>query len=159
MQSVGMKAKLLFAIWALSVTACFGGGSTQDVGIHFAVQPNSIQWDRSHTSLTFMCRVAITNQTPTSLTVSNLFQDKAGLCMKVTDTSDKELARLICPPFHRETFTIPAGTNEVFSPYYGIFGRFDPGTNRTVRLQLVGNLIGSSYTNPVASGIVEMKIP
>lgn len=154
-----MKAKLLFAICVLWVTACFGGGSTQDVGIHFAVQPNSIQWDTSHLSLTFMCRVVITNQTPTSLTVSNLFQDKAGICMKVTDASDRELARLIVPPFHRSTFTIEAGTNEVFWPYYGIFGRFDPGTNKTVKLQLVGRLIGGSYTNPIVSDIVDMKIP
>jgi len=106
-----------------------------------------------------MCRVVITNQTSTSLTVSNLFQDKAGLCMKVTDSGGKELARLIAPPFHLATFTIPTGTNAVFWPYYGIFGRFDPGTNKNVRLQVVGNLIGSSYTNPVASDIVDMKIP
>jgi hypothetical protein len=158
-QYVCMKAKLLFAICVLWVTACFGGGSTQDVAIHFAVQPNSIQWDTSHTSLAFMCRVVITNQTSTSLTVSNLFQDNAGLCMKVADSGGKELARLIAPPFHWPTFTIQAGTNEAFWPYYGIFGRFDPGTNRTVRLQLVGSLIGSIYTNPVVSGIVDMKIP
>ncbi len=158
-QNVCMKAKLLFLICVLWVTVCFGGGSTRDVAIHFSVQPNSIRWDTSHTSLTFMCRVVITNQTPTSLTVSNLFQDHAGLCMKVTDAGETELACLIAPPFHWPTFTIQAGTNSVFWPYYGIFGRFDPGTNKTVRLQLGGRLIGSSYTTPVFSNIVDMKIP
>ncbi len=154
-----MKAKLLLLICLLWTTACFGGGSTPDVTIHFAVQPNSIRWDASHTYLTFMCRVVIDNRTPASLTVSNLFQDHTGLCMQVTDTRGAELARLFSPPFERRVSTIEAGTNSVFWPYYGIFGRFDAGTNKTVRLQLQGKLIGSSYTTPVASGTVDMKIP
>lgn len=158
-QDVCMKAKLLLLICALWSMVCFGGGSAPEAAIHFAVQPNSIRWDTSHTSLTFMCRVVLTNQTPTPLTVSNLFQDHAGLCMKVTDTGGTELARLISPPFKRPVSTIEAGTNSVFWPYYGIFGRFDPGTNKTVRLQLEGRLIGSSYTQPVVSDTVDMKIP
>jgi len=158
-QSDPINAKFLISICVLWVTASVGVGSAQEVGIHFAVQPDSVQWDTGHSSLAFMCRVVITNQTPTSLTVSNLFQDKAGLCMKITDTSGKELARLIAPPFHYPTITIPVGTNEVFWPYYGILGRFDPGPNRTVRLQLTGKLLGSNYTNPIVSEFVEMKIP
>lgn len=158
-QNVFIKAKFLTLICLLLATVCFGDGFAQDVAIHFAVQPNSIQWDSSRAAVTFMCRVVITNQTSTSLTVSNLFQDQSGLCMKLTDTSGKELAHLIAPPFHWATFTISAGTNSVFWPYYSIFGRFDPGTNRTVRLQLDGRLIGSSYTNPIVSNIVDMKIP
>ena len=121
------------------------------VAIHFAVQPNSIQWDASHTSLTFMCRVVIHNPTRASLTISNLFQERAGLYMKVADTGGTELARLISPPFQQPVSTIDAGTNSVFWPYYGIFGRFDPGTNKTVRLQLEGKLIGNSYTKPIVS--------
>jgi hypothetical protein len=154
-----MKDKVLHFVCLLWATACFGGGFTPDVAIHFAVQPNSIQWDTSHTSLTFMCRVVIYNQTPDSLTISNIFQDHAGLCMKVTDSRGTELARLISPPFKWPVSTIEVGTNSVFWPYYGIFGRFDPGTNKSVRLQLEGKLIGSSYTTPVVSDTVDMKIP
>ncbi len=62
-------------------------------------------------------------------------------------------------PFEWPVSTIEAGTNSVFWPYYGIFGRFDPGTNKTVRLQLEGKLIGSGYTTPVVSDTVDMKIP
>jgi hypothetical protein len=149
----------LISIYVLWISVCLGDVFAQDVGIHFAVQPNSIQVNSNHTALTFMCRVAITNRTPTSLILSDLFQDKSGLCMKVSDTNDKELARLVSPPFHFIGHTIPAGSNSVFWPYYGLLDRFDPGTNRTVRLQLVGRLLGSSYTNPVASDIVDLKIP
>lgn len=154
-----MKTKFSLLIYLLWAGASFGEATTPDVGIHFAVQPNSVRWDASHTSLTFMCRVVITNQKPSSLTVSNLFQDHAGLCMAVADTSGTELARLISPPFKRPISTIEAGTNSVFWPYYGIFGRFDPGTNKTVRLHLEGKLIGSGYTKSVASDFVDMKIP
>jgi hypothetical protein len=155
---MNMKDTLLLLICSFWAAACFGGGST-DVAIHFAVQPNSIRWDASHSSLTFMCRVVIDNQTPASLSVSNLFQDRAGLCMKAADTSGTKLASLIAPPFKLPVSTIEAGTNSVFWPYYGILGRFDPGTNRTVRLQLEGKLIGSGYTTPVVSDTVDMKIP
>jgi len=79
--------------------------------------------------------------------------------MQVTDTGGTKLASLISPPFKQPVSTIEAGTNSVFWPYYGIFSRFDPGTNQTVRLQLEGKLIGSSYTTPVVSGTVDMKIP
>ena len=79
--------------------------------------------------------------------------------MEVTDAHGTELARLISPPFKLPISTVEAGTNSVFWPYYGIFGRFDPGTNKTVRLRLEGKLIGSNYTQPVVSDMVDMKIP
>ena len=154
-----MKAQLFLFICFFWSRAVFGDPAAGDVGLHFAVQPNSSQWDNKRTALTFMCRVVISNQTPDSLTVSNLFQNQAGLCMRVTDGNGAELARLISPPFQQTTFTIGAGTNEVCWPYYGIFGRFDPGTNKTVRLQLEGKLVGSSYTKPVVSDTVEMRVP
>lgn len=144
-----MKAKLFPWIYLFLAMDCFGGGSMPDVAINFTVQPNSIQWDAKRTSLTFMCRVIIDNHTPASITVSNLFQDNAGLCMKVMDNNEVELTRLVAAPFKMPISTIEAGTNSVFWPYYGIFGRFDPRTNKAVKLRLEGKLIGSNYTKPV----------
>ena len=154
-----MKTKLLLLTCLLWSKAAFGGPSAPEIAVHFTVQPDSIQWDAGHTALTFMCRVVIENQTATSLTVSNLFQDHAGLGMKVATENGTELSRLYCPPFRRTTFTIPPGTNSVFWPYYGIFGRCNPGTNKTVKLQLEGRLLGSNHTEPVASDVVDMKVP
>jgi hypothetical protein len=154
-----MKIKFLFLICFLWAGNSFSKPPTPDVAIHFTVQSNSIRWDSSHNALTFMCRVVIDNQTPTSLTVSNLFQDHAGLCMKITDNNGTELSRQFSPPFHISISTIEAGTNSMFWPYYGIISRFNPGTNKTVKLQLEGNLVGSSYIKPVVSDIVDMKIP
>jgi hypothetical protein len=154
-----MKTKLLLLICLLSSKSAFGGSSAREIAVHFAIQPNSLRWNANHTSLEFMCRVVIENQTHDSLSISNLFQDRAGLCMKVADTNGNELARLISPPFKIISSTIGAGTNSISWPYYGILGRFDPGTNKTVRLQLQGKLLGSSYTKQIFSDIVDMKVP
>jgi hypothetical protein len=154
-----MRAKLLTLICSLWASACFEAAATTDVLVRFDVQPNSIQWDTSHTALTFMCRVVIENKTADSLTVSNLFQSTDGLCMKVASTNGVQLASLISAPFKFPVATIDAGKNLKFWPYYGIFGLFDPGTNTSVKLQLEGKLAGSSYPKSVVSDVVDMKIP
>ena len=136
--------------------------SATNVTIQVSVQTNSVHWDRAHTSVSFICRAIIDNQTRESLTVSNLFQDPSGLSLKVTDRSGAELVRLRTGPFHSELSTIDAGSKKPFWPYYGSedrFGRFAPGTNTTVTLQLEGNLIGSRYTGSLTSNIVELNIP
>jgi hypothetical protein len=57
-------------------------------------------------------------------------------------------------------FTIPAGGRESFWPYYGIMNRFHvSGSNTTVKIQLGGKLIGSSYRGSITSNIVILKIP
>jgi hypothetical protein len=151
---------LVAAVALLVALSASGGSAVTNVTIHLAVQTNSVSWDASHKSLTFMCKATIDNQTGDSLTVSNLFQDHSGLSLKVTDKNGVELARLHAPPFHFPSFTIAAGGNQSFWPYYGIMNSFSvPASNTTVRIQLEGRLIGSSYTGSFTSNIVELKIP
>ena len=149
------------AILALLVArSALGEPAATNITIHLAVQTNSVSWDASHKSLTFMCRATIDNQTRDPLTVSNLFQDHAGLPLKVADTNGVELARLYSPPFHFPAFTILAGSKESFWPYYGIINRFSvPAGDKSVRIQLEGNLIGSGYDGSLTSNIVELRIP
>jgi hypothetical protein len=107
-----------------------------------------------------MCKATIENQTRDSLTVSNVFQDPAGLSLKVTDKNGVELSRLSCMPFKNPKATIAAGGSQLFWPYYGIKERFSvPETNTTVNVQLEGRLLGSGYTGSVTSNVVELKVP
>jgi hypothetical protein len=154
-----MKAHLLSLICLLLVSTAFSESLPAEVVVHLSVQPNSVQWDRAHTSVTFMCEAAIENRTRDPLTVTNLFQDHAGLFLKIMDKHGTELSRLWAAPFHTTSFTIPAGARQTFSPYYGIMNRFDPGTNETVSLQFQGKLNGSSYTKALASNILDLKLP
>ena len=143
----------------LVARSALGESAVTNITIRLAVQTNSVSWDTSHKSITFMCRATIDNPTRDSLTVSNLFQDHAGFSLKVTDTNGIELARLYSPPFHFPVFTIAAGSKGSFWPYYGIMNRFSvPGSKTSLRVQLEGRLIGSSYTGSLTSNIVELKI-
>ena len=153
--------KNLVIILAMLVAASASGEATAtNVTIHLAVQTNSVSWSGSHNSLTFMCKATIENQTRDSLTVSNVFQNPAGLSLKVTDKNGVELSRLSAAPFKRPMFTIAAGGSQLFWPYYGIMNRFSvPETNTTVKIQLEGKLLGSGHTGSVTSNIVELKIP
>jgi len=153
--------KNLVTLFALLVAAsALGEATVTNVTVHLAVQTNSVSWGRSHQSLTFMCKATIENQTRNSLTMSNVFQNPAGLSLKVTDKNGVELSRLSAAPFKRPMFTIAAGGTQLFWPYYGIMNRFSvPETNSLVKIQLEGKLIGSSYTGSVTSNIVELKIP
>jgi hypothetical protein len=145
---------LLFALSAL------GESAVANVTIHLAVQTNSVSWDAIHKSLTFMCRATIDNQTRDPLTVSNLFQDHAGLALKVADTNGVELARLYAAPFHFPSFTITAGSKASFWPYYGLMNRFSvPASDTSVNIQLEGKLIGSGYAGSFTANIVDLKIP
>lgn len=152
--------KILAAILALlAARSAFAESALTNITVHLAVQTNSIFWDASHKSVTFMCRATIDNQTHDSLTVSNLFQDHSGLALKVTGTNGAELARLYSPPFHFPVLTIVAGSKESFWPYYGILNRLSVAeSNTTLRIQLEGRLVGSSYTGSLTSNIVELKI-
>ena len=80
---------ILALLVALSV---FGESAGTNIAIHIALQTNSVSWDTTHTSVSFMCKATIDNQTRESLTVSNLFQDHSGLSLKVTDEKGVELA-------------------------------------------------------------------
>jgi len=153
--------KNLVTLFALLVAACaLVEATVTNVTIHLAVQTNSVSWGRSHNSLTFMCKATIENQTRDSLTVSNAFQDPAGLSLKVTDKYGVELSRLSCMPFKNPKATIAAGGSQSFWPYYGIKERFSvPETNTTVNIQLEGRLLGSGYTGSVTSNVVELKVP
>ena len=152
-----MKTFILLLV-SLAFVAGDAFGESPGITIHLAVQTNSVAWDTSHTSVTFMCKATIDNQTRDSLTVTNLFQDHSGLALKVTDQTGVELARLYAAPFHRDSFTIAAGSKESFWPYYGIVTRFSvPASNTPVRIQLDGKLIGSSYTGSVTSNVVMLK--
>ena len=145
---------------SLVALRAFGESAVTNVTVHLAVQTNSISWDTSHTSVTFMCKATIDDQTRDALTVSNLFQDHSGLSLKVTDKKGEELARLSAAPFHFPSFTVAAGGKQSFWPYYGIMNRFSvPKGDTAVRIQLEGKLIGSSYAGSLTSNIVELKIP
>jgi hypothetical protein len=151
-----MKNMAAILVWLFAVGAF--GESAAKITIHLAIQTNSVSWDSTHTSATFMCRATINNQTHNSLTVTNLFQDHSGLALKVTDQNGVELSRLYAAPFHFDSFTIAAGSMESFWPYYGIVNRFSlPKSNTTVRIQLDGKLIGSSYSGSVTSNVVMLK--
>ncbi len=144
----------------LVARSALGEPAVTNVTVHLAVQTNSVSRDASHKSLTFMCRATIDNQTRDPLIVSNLFQDHAGLSLKVADTNGVELARLYAPPFHFPAFTIAAGGKESFWPYYGVMNRLSvPASDTSVRIQLDGKLIGSGYAGSLTSNIVELKIP
>lgn len=141
-------------------TEVFGGTDGTGIKIHLAVQTNSVAWDATHTSASFMCRATIENASDDSLTVTNLFQDHSGLSLKVTDQDGNELSRLYSAPFQRESFTIAAGTKASFWPYYGIMNHFSlPKGHTTIGIQLDGKLIGSSYAGSVTSNIVMLNVP
>jgi hypothetical protein len=127
-----LRANLLLLVCILWGNVAFAGPSTPEVAIHFTVQKNSIQWSTNRTCLMFMCRVVMINSTSNFLTVSNLFQDRAGLCMKIMDKNGTELSRLNCGPFHWPTFTYGPGTNVIGWPYYVLFLS---GTNDSLKLQ------------------------
>ena len=154
-----MKCRLPILLLLAAVSA-FGEPAVTNVTIHLAVQTNSVSWNAANKSVVFMCRATIQNLTRDTLTVSNLFQDRSGLSLKVTDKHGMELTRLYAAPFHRSTFTIVAGDTQSFWPYYGIMNRFlVPETNTTVKLQLDGKLIGNGCKGVVASDIAILKIP
>jgi hypothetical protein len=156
-----MKNYILPLIALIFITTeVFGGTDSTGITIHLAVQTNSVAWDTTHTSASFMCRAIIDNKTDDSLTLTNLFQDHSGLSLKVTDQDGTELSRLYSAPFQRESFTIAARTKASFWPYYGIMNHFSlPKGHTTVRIQLDGKLIGSSYGESVTSNIVMLNVP
>jgi len=153
--------KNLVAILALLVAlSAFGESAATNVTINLDLRTNAVSWDITHTSVAFMCKATIHNQTRDFLTLSNAFQDHSGLVLKVTDEKGAELSRLYAAPFHFESFTIARNSKESFFPYYGIMSRFAvPGNSTTIKLQLEGNLIGSGYSKRLTSNIVELKIP
>src|SRR5690349_14551805 len=153
--------KNLMPILALLVSlTLYGESAATNVTISLDLRTNAVHWDNTHTFITFMCKATIDNQTRDDLTLSNAFQDHASLSLKVTDEKGAELSRLYAAPFHFESFVIHRNNKEVFYPYYGLVPRFAPPANHTnLRLQLEGHLIGSGYSRPLTSSIVELKIP
>lgn len=144
----------------LAAMTAFGESAATNVTISLDLRTNAVDWDNTHTFVTFMCKATIHNQTRDSLTLSNAFQDHSGLSLKVTDEKGVELSRLYSAPFHFESFTIARNSKEFFFPYYGLMSRFAPPKNHTtLKLQLEGNLLGSGYNRPLTSNIVELKIP
>jgi|ERR1035437_352499 hypothetical protein len=130
-----------------------------DIAIQLAIQTNTVDLSLDHKSVSFLCTVTIDNQTHAPLTLTNitlLFQDHSGLALKVSDHNGVELSRLIPLPFIDSSKTIAAGSKGLFAPYY----RWTlVESNSTVRIQLEGRLIGSSYSGGITSNVVMLKIP
>jgi len=120
----------------------------------------------THTNLMFKCNVTLDNQTGASLMATNLFCMSPGLALRVTDLNGHELATMYAWPWHIWKFEIQPGSH-VFKRllYVGRYKGVDtigvslPSDTKKVRLQIVGALSGSSYTNRLTSNVIEMEVP
>jgi hypothetical protein len=136
-------------------------------GSNVTVRLDNIRVAGTRTNLYFECNVRINNQSGLSLTATNLFFGSPGLALKVSGLDGKELKRTYAWPWKAWEYTLLAGEQEYKGLWYGarsgrggaVSGISLPETAKIVRLQIEGTLSGSSYTNSIASNVVEVRIP
>ena len=153
-----MKRLLIILVSLISVSAfCDSGGVTAHLDV--------VSVTGTHTNLTFTCNITLDNQTGAILTATNLFCMPPGLALRVTDFDDHELAQTYALPWEIWQFHIRPGSYTFSKLWYGqdmtrhILGLSAPVSTKSIRLQIVGTLSGSSYTNSLTSNIVEVQIP
>ena len=150
---------LLLASMAFVTGDALSESPVTAIAIQLAIPTNNVWLSTDHKSVEFMCTVTIDNQTHAPLTLTNitlLFEDPSGLALKVSDHNGVELSRLTPLPFIDDSKTIAAGSKGFFAPFY----RWTcVGSDSTVRIQLEGRLIGSSYSGSITSNVEMLKIP
>jgi hypothetical protein len=130
------------------------------------VKLNGVSPIGNHTNMYFECSVTIHNGTSAPLTVYNLFIGPPSLALKISDLDGKELRRIYSVPHIYEPlpWVIAPGDNTFTNVAYGL----PSGNRRTVslpegvhvvRVQVQGNLPGSSFTNRLTSNVVEVRVP
>jgi hypothetical protein len=148
---------ILASLMAVSAFADSGG-----VIAHLS----DVSLNGTHTNLMFTCNVTLDNQTGATLTATNLFCLSPGLALRVSDLDGHELSQAYAWPWEIWQFHIHPGSY-TFSNllYIGKYKNVDtvgvslPTGTKSVRLQIVGTLSGSSYTNRLTSNVVEVQIP
>ena len=159
-----MKRLLMILASLLAVSAF--GESVTNVTVRLSPDVYIIG---THTNVIFRCTMTVNNQTEATFTATNLFSMPPGLALLVIDSHGKPLKRLYAP-WKTPDWIIHPGTNQINWLYYGMGdgltrwrenqnGVSLPDAAKTVRLQIEGNLSGSSYTNRLTSNIVEVEVP
>jgi hypothetical protein len=154
-----MKRLLITLVLLISVSA-FGDSVGVTANLHV------VSVNGTHTNLMFTCNITLDNQTSATLTATNLFRMPPGLGLRVSDLDGRELAQMYAWPWKIWKFHIHPGSY-TFSNllYVGKYKNVDtvgvslPAGTKSVRLQVVGTLSGSSYTNRLTSNFVEVQIP
>jgi hypothetical protein len=157
--------RLLAILASLLAVSAFGGSGR--VTAHLRV----VSTHGTHTNLTFTCSITLDNQTGVTLIATNLFWVAPGPALRVTDPDGHALATIYAVPWKiwnpgmQFACYIHPGDNTFTNLWYGLdtirhnVGVSIPGSTKTVRLQVVGTLSDSTYTNRVASNVVEVTIP
>ena len=149
--------KRLFII-LVSLISASAFGDSSGVTAHLDV----VSVTGTHTNLTFTCNITLDNQTGATLIATNLFCMPPGLALRVTDLDGHELAQTYALPWEIWQFHIRSGSYTFSNLWYGqdmirhVFGLSTPVSTKAVRLQIVGTLSGSSYTNRLTSNVVEV---
>ena len=155
-----MKTALLMISASLIAASALGdsGGVTAHLGV--------VSANGTHTNLMFTCNVTLDNQTGAMLTATNMFCLSPGLALRVTDMNGHQLAKMYAWPWEIWQFHIRPGNNPFskllyIGRYSGVraFGVSLPPVTSKVRLQIVGTLSGSSYTNRLTSNLVDVPVP
>ena len=153
--------RLLTILALLIAVSAFGdsGGVTARL--------EAVSTEGTHTNLMFLCSVTLSNQTGATLTATNLFTMSPGLALRVTDAGGHALPKMYAWPmkFWTWKFQVPPGSQSFQVRYLGRFedlrpvGLSLPADTKKVRLQMVGTLSGSGYTNRLTSNVVEIDVP
>jgi hypothetical protein len=158
-----MKRLITLVGLLVSATAFSGPEST-----NVTVQLGSVSVLGTRTNMWFDCDVTIKNQTRLPLTVTNLFVRPPGLSLRITDLNGKELKRTYAWPLKSWEWThSPSSQKEFKRLGYGakpgrngnVLGISLPEFVKSVRLQIEGNMSGSSYNGSITSNVVEVDIP
>jgi hypothetical protein len=152
-----MKRLLAVLLLLVAVSAFADSGG---VTAHLRV----ISVTGTHTHPMFICNITLDNQTGATLTATNLFCESPGLALKVAGSDGQELARAYAGQWKIWQFYIYPGSHTFTNLYYGyniynVSGFSIPESTKELKLQLVGTLAGSSYTNRVTSNVIEMQVP
>jgi len=158
-----MKRLMMFL--GLVVTAIASGAfASTNVSVHLG----AVSVLGTPTNLWFDCDVRINNRTDTPLTVTNLFVCPPGLALKIMSPDGTELKRAYAWPLKSWKWTHAPGSQKEFRRLgYGakpggngnVLGISLPEAVKSVQLQIVGTMSGSSYEGAVTSNVVEVNIP
>ena len=108
------------------------------------------------------------DRTSVPLTVANLFVRAPGLSLRIMDLDGKELKQTYAWPLKSWQWTHDPGSQREFKRLgYGakpdrngnVLGISLAETVKSVRLQIEGNMSGSSYNGSITSNVVEVDIP
>jgi hypothetical protein len=158
-----MKRLMMLLGLVVAAIAC-GASASTNVSVHLG----AVSVLGTPTNLWFDCDVIINNRTDTPLTVTNLFVCPPGLALKITSPDGTELNRAYAWPLKSWKWTHAPRSQQQFRRLgYGakpgrngnVVGISLPEAVKSVRLQIVGIMSGSSYEGDVTSNVVEVNVP